>query len=197
MLFINDLPDVIKFAFILLYADHLKLLSGAKSIADRKLLQDQINAVYLWSIRWRLRLSLDKLIYFHVGCRLDDHVFTCGSHIIKQSASVKDLGVMFSNNMSFRKHYNNICKKIHSLCAMIYRAFKTRDMRFLIDLFRIYETSARVCFACIVSTFKSGHHFNRVLRIFTKRILCLRHLMYAERLSSSKLESLEHRRLYL
>ena len=31
-------------------------------IADRKLLQDDINAVYLWSIRWRLRLSLDKLI---------------------------------------------------------------------------------------------------------------------------------------
>ena len=83
MLFINDLPDVIKFAFILLYADDLKLLCGVKSIADRKLLQDDINAVYLWSIRWRLRLSLDKLKYFHVGCRLDDHVFTCGPHVIK------------------------------------------------------------------------------------------------------------------
>ena len=60
MLFINDLPDVIKFTFILLYADNLKLLCGVKSIADRKLLQDDITAVYLWSIRWRLRLSLDK-----------------------------------------------------------------------------------------------------------------------------------------
>ena len=108
MLFINDLPDVIKFAFILLYADDLKLLCGAKSIADRKLLQDDINVVYLWSIRWQLRLSLDKLIYFHVGCRQDDHVFTCGPHVIKQSTSVKDLGVMFYNNMGFREHYNYI-----------------------------------------------------------------------------------------
>ena len=40
------------------------------------------------------------------------HVFTCGPRVIKQSASVKDLGVMFSNNMSFREHYNNICKKL-------------------------------------------------------------------------------------
>ena len=48
MLFINDLPDVIKFGFILLYADDLKLLCSVKSIADRKLLQDDINAVYLW-----------------------------------------------------------------------------------------------------------------------------------------------------
>ena len=83
MLFINDLPDLIKFAFILLNADDLKLLCGAKSIADRKLLQNDINAVYLWSIRWRLRLSLDKLTYFHVGCRLDDQFFACGSHVIK------------------------------------------------------------------------------------------------------------------
>ena len=45
MLFINDLPDVIKFAFILFYADDFKLLCGVKSIADRKLLHDDINAV--------------------------------------------------------------------------------------------------------------------------------------------------------
>ena len=84
----------------------LSYFFGVKSIADRKLLQDDINAVYLWSIRWRLRLSLDKLIYFHIDCRLDDHVFSCGSYVIKQSASVKDSGVMFSYNMSFREHYN-------------------------------------------------------------------------------------------
>ena len=33
--------------------------------------------------------------------------------------------------------------------------------------------------------------------MFAKRIPCLRHLTYDERFSSSKLESLEHRRLYL
>ena len=33
--------------------------------------------------------------------------------------------------------------------------------------------------------------------MFTKRIPCLRHLTYNERLSFSKLESLEHHRLYL
>ena len=45
MLFINDLPDVIKFAFILLYADDLQLLCGVKSIADKKLLVGYINAI--------------------------------------------------------------------------------------------------------------------------------------------------------
>ena len=40
--------------------------------------------------------------------------------------------------MSFREHYNYICRKAHGLRAMIFRAFETRDMRFLIDLFRTY-----------------------------------------------------------
>ena len=169
-----------------------------KSIADRKLLQDDINAVYL-SIRWWLRLSLDKLINFHVGCRLDDHVSTYSPHVIKQSASVKDLGVMCSNNMNCREHYNYICKKAHGLCAMILRAFETRDMRFLIDLFRIHvrpvlEYASHVWCPHLKVDITL---IERVQRMFTKRIPCLLHLTYDERLSSSKLESLEHRRLYL
>ena len=75
----------------------------------------------------------------------------------------------------------------------------TRNMRFLIDLFRIYvrpvlEYASHVwCPHWKVDITL----IERVQRIFTKRIPCLRHLTYDERLSSSKLESLEHRRLYL
>ena len=106
---------------------------------------------------------------------------------------------MFSNNMSFRKHYNYICKKAHDLCALIFRAFETRDMRFLIDLFGIYvrpvlEYASHVWCPHLkvdITLIKT------VQRMFTKRMPCLRHLTYDERFSSSKLESLEHRRLYL
>ena len=82
---------------------------------------------------------------------------------------------------------------------MIFRAFETRDMRFLIDLFRI----------CVRPVLEYASHvwcphlkvditlIERVQRMFTKRIPCLRHLTYDQRLSSSKLESLEHRRFYL
>ena len=105
---------------------------------------------------------------------------------------------MFPNNMSFKEHYNYICKKVHGLCAMILRVFETRDMRFLIDLFRIYvrpvlEYASHVwCLHLKVDITL----IERMQRMFTKRIPCLRHLTYDERLLSSKLESLEHRRLY-
>ena len=82
---------------------------------------------------------------------------------------------------------------------MIFRAFETRDMRFLTDLFRIYvrpvlEYASHVWCPHLKVDITL---IKRVQRMFTKRKSCLRHLTYDERLSSSKLESLEHRRLYL
>ena len=72
-------------------------------------------------------------------------------------------------------------------------------MRFLIDLFRIY---VRPLLTYASYVWRSHLKVNitlieRVQRMFTKRIPCLRHFMYDERLSLSNLESLEHRRLYL
>ena len=82
---------------------------------------------------------------------------------------------------------------------MIFRAFETRDMCFLIDLFRIYvrpvlEYASHVWYLHLKVDITL---IERVQRMFTERIPCLRQLTYDERLSSSKLESLEHRRLYL
>ena len=103
------------------------------------------------------------------------------------------------NNMSFREHYNYICKKAHGLCAMIFRAFETRHMRFLIDLFRIYVRpvlgyASRVWCPHLKVDITL---IEKVQRMFTKRVPYLRHLTLDKRLSSNKLESLEHRRLYL
>ena len=82
---------------------------------------------------------------------------------------------------------------------MIFRAFETRHMRFLINLFRIYvrlvlEYASHVLCPHLKVDITL---IERVQRMFTKRIPCLRHLTYAKRLSSSKLESLKHRRFYL
>ena len=81
---------------------------------------------------------------------------------------------------------------------MIFRAFGTRDIRFLIYLFRIYvrtvlEYASHVWCPHLKVDINSIERVHKCLR---NVIPCLRHLPYDERLSSSKLESLEHRRLY-
>ena len=82
---------------------------------------------------------------------------------------------------------------------MIFRVFETRNMHFLIDLFRIYVRPVLEYASYVWCPHLKVNItlIESVQRMFTKRIPCLHHLTYDERLLSSKLESLEHRRLYL
>ena len=92
LLFINDLPDVVRTSNVLLYADDLKLFKVIKSFLDRLALQTDIDRILDWSIAWCLPLSFDKLVYLHLGLRFPDYVYNSGLHAIKQMSSVKDLG---------------------------------------------------------------------------------------------------------
>ena len=82
---------------------------------------------------------------------------------------------------------------------MILRAFETRDMRFMIDLVRIYlrpvlEYASHVWCPHLKVDITL---IERVQLMSTKRVPCLHHLTYDESLLGFKLKSLEHRRLYL
>ena len=52
LLFINNLPDVVRTSNVLLYADDLKLFKVIKSLLDRLALQTDIDRILDWSIAW-------------------------------------------------------------------------------------------------------------------------------------------------
>jgi hypothetical protein len=64
VIFINDLPEVIRFSRAFLYADDLKLCSAIKTVSDRLNMQIDIGAVADWANAWLLPLCSDKLYTF-------------------------------------------------------------------------------------------------------------------------------------
>ena len=116
----------------------------------------------------------------------------------RHACCVKDFGVIFSDMLVFREHINNICKKSNALCAMIFRSFEFRNAYFLISLFNMYFRPQLE----YASTVWSPHlkmdiaKFDRVQRMYTKRVPALRHLSYVERKVYIGTRSLEHHRLY-
>ena len=162
-------------------------------------MQTDIDRILDWSIAWYLPLSFDKLVYLHLGLRFPDYVYNCGLHAIKQMSSVKDLGVVFCSNVNFRNHYESMCKKANSLCALIFRSFESRDPSFLISLFNVYVKPVLEYSSCVWSPHlkKDIDMIERVQRKFTKRIPTLHNLSYNDRLAYLNIQSLEHRRLYI
>ena len=68
IIYINDLPDVVKNQ-IFLFANDTKILKQVDTMEDSLSLQDDISSFERWSNDWLLRFNLDKC-----------HVLTLGKH---------------------------------------------------------------------------------------------------------------------
>ena len=60
IIFINDLPDSVKSATPLLFADDTKCIKTISSPHDSSSLQDDLNALTNWSSHWKLAFSSSK-----------------------------------------------------------------------------------------------------------------------------------------
>jgi ribonuclease P/MRP protein subunit RPP40 len=82
--YINDITDVITSSGASLYADDLKLWRAIRCESNRTSLQSDVNAVYQWSQKWLMPLSVDKLAHLHIGSRFSSGYYQCGSSQIRQ-----------------------------------------------------------------------------------------------------------------
>jgi hypothetical protein len=142
---LNDLPEVIKSAKALLYADDLKLIHASNCTADVTCLQSDIDAVLHWSEQWLLPLNVSKLQHLHIGWRHACPAYYCGAVLIKSIDEATDLGVMFTNSLSFSSHINRICKRANSVCSLLFRSFECRDPSLLSSLYATYVRPILEC----------------------------------------------------
>ena len=57
---------------------------------------------------------------------------------VKYVNSVKDLGVEVNANLNSSSHCSAISKKASQRTSMIFRAFRSRDFKFLIHVFKVF-----------------------------------------------------------
>ena len=183
LIFINDLPDILRTAVAVLCADNLKLSKAFNCIDNRLELQADIDAVFKWSKEWLLPLSMEKLSYLNIGYRFTDYVYACNAFENKASSCIKDLGVTFNNSLNFRSHCKAICKKANILCSSIFKSFKSRNPVFPISLCNTYVRPTLDYSSSIWSLhlLMDIYFIEKVQRLFTKRILAIHNLPYSGR----------------
>ena len=60
ILYIDDLKTVVCYSTLKLFADDVALYREIKCSADCLLLQKDLDNIYLWTIKWQLRLNASK-----------------------------------------------------------------------------------------------------------------------------------------
>jgi hypothetical protein len=122
--FINDVVQCFKFCECLLYADDLKIYAAINSFRDTVQVQHEFDVFCDWSTRNRLPLNTSKckVVSFcrsRVSC-VEAPYFLMDSQLCRV-CEIRDLGVIFSSNLTFDKHVSYIVSKGFSLLGFIKR----------------------------------------------------------------------------
>lgn len=124
---VNDLPEVVKDAGCLLFADDLKLFMRITDQSHCELLQRDIDCVVEWSVENNLHFNVTKcnVMSFTRAVVPRHHEYSMGGQAIPRVVSVRDLGVIFSEDLSFRTHILQVCKKAFRNLGFVIR--ETRE----------------------------------------------------------------------
>ena len=108
-IYINDLPDSVLFATSLLFADDTKCIDRVSSSIDHTLFQSDLDSLLSWSAAWGLSFNSKALCV-----SLSSHPTTFALPYFISSSEIatidhhKDLGIIFTSNLSWDLHRSSV-----------------------------------------------------------------------------------------
>ena len=189
LIYINDLPDFCgEDHKIYLYADDAKLYNTIISKEDQLCLQQVINRIKEWCDKWLLKLNVSKCktVSYCMTNMIDTEYFIndgCIDHEIEKLTSIKDLGVIFDSQLSFRDHIQLKINKAYSILGLIKRNFLHMDKNTLIMLYKSLVRPHLEYANSVWSPYKKGdvEAIEKVQKRATKLVVSLQKISYTDR----------------
>ena len=127
LIYVNDLPLSLKFSNIFMYADDTKCLKKISSTADCLSLQDDLNELNTWCLKWNLQFNEHKCVLLrfcrnHPGKVFD---YRINNHPIESLSCHRDLGIIISEDMKWNSHLKYISARAYKVLGLIRRCFST------------------------------------------------------------------------
>ena len=196
------------------FADDSKIIGIIKSLADKKLLQDDLNTLVNWSKEWRMCFNYDKCKVMRVRKNhpreIDPKVpkvpikseYTMEiigkneRHNLSETLIERDLGIQLSNDLKWKNQAVTAANKGNSVLGMLKRTFVFWNETICKQM---YTTFVRPHLEYAASAWnpyrkKDIKALENIQRRATKLAPSLKHLNYHERLIKLGLTTLEERR---
>ena len=127
LLHINDLPGNVQ-SQVRLFADDCLLYRVIDTAADQHLLQQDLQALEQWGLRWGMRFNASKCEIMRI-CRSSQPInsismYQLGGVPLQVVDRAKYLGVNISNNLSWSPYIANITAKANSKVGFLWRNLK-------------------------------------------------------------------------
>ena len=122
-IFVNDITKCFAYSSCLLFADDLKFWRVVETREDQELLQADLDRLAEWCNLNKLYLNVKKcgFISFTRKVRRIDTTYIIENTPLKYVSSVRDLGVILDEKLSFIEHINTISIKASKLLGFVTR----------------------------------------------------------------------------
>ena len=104
---------------------------------------------------WQLSISVGECGSLLLGgnCSFDDNqCLTISEHPVSILESVKDLGVFVDSRLEFSKHIDSIIAKAKQRTYLLFKSFKSHDIKLMVFAFKVYVTVIRILFTYMVTS---------------------------------------------
>ena len=134
MTFVNDIPSVVS-SPTFMFADDTKIFHFVRSSDNHATLQNDLNVLHEWSVRWQLKFNISKCKHVHFGPVHQFGSYYLNGIKIDSVESQKDLGVLFDHQLKFHLRTTNVAAKANRLLGLIRKSFDYLDPDMLVKLF--------------------------------------------------------------
>ena len=199
VIMISDIDKNVAESIVRSFADDTRNSAKIRTDDDQRRMQQDLNVIYKWAEDNMMEFNEKKFEWMSCGNTqgVDRSPYkTPSGEDIQYKKKVKDLGVVTSDNLSFREHINSIVTACKIKQGIILRKFRTREEKPMMKLFNTYIRS-KIDYCCIVWSPWCQTDIDKVERIqksYTSKIEGLEEMNYNQRLEKLKLYSLERRR---
>ena len=174
LIFINDIPLLVRTVSVLLYADNTKCYHPLSHVSDSQAIQMDLNSLSHWS---KSNISFNNIKSFIMQFTLSSSPSISDYSIDGQPLSIKescrDLGVIMSRDLSWSDHVFVVVAKAYKVLGLLRRSFHSAHS----SLHRLLYTSlirSQLTYCCQVwrpHLLKDIQVLERVQRRATKWIL--------------------------
>ena len=134
IIFINDLPQACdNSSNLFLFADDAKMFKHILNNKDSQELNYCCQQIYDWSEKWLMKLNTDKCKVLTISRNKTTIDYKYGFNTslgfveLERVQSMKDLGVIFDANLSFKDHIHEKINKAFQFIGIINRNFSDLD----------------------------------------------------------------------
>ena len=198
VLYVNDLPDIVK-SKIKLFADDLKLIANA---ANHGNVSKDIEELEVWESIWLLHFNPSKCKVVHVDLNNNPNiVYNLDGIDLEVSAQEKDLGVITHNSLLWNEQIKACISKANRMICWIVRNLVLREKSVMIAIYKaLIRPHLEYCVQLWNPVAAHGSwgivlELEGVQRRFTRLISEVGTLPYSRRLEILNLTTLAERRL--